>query len=164
MSVQLQDLALLDAVRDFTLSHPSPAIENFKPAMRDWGDDWIDVAPEYLSAADRLEQAVERGDCHPLVQQFLDQRMRLRWEQSYTREQQLVPEAMLDGYCFAEVIGKRGPFVSERIRAGIGLWGPAIDYPPHRHQAEEVYVVLAGSADFLLDDNPPLRESAGAVV
>ena len=90
--------------------------------------------------------------------------MRLRWEQSYTREQQLVPEAMLDGYCFAEVIGKRGPFVSERIRAGIGLWGPAIDYPPHRHQAEEVYVVLAGSADFLLDDNPPLRESAGAVI
>ena len=164
MSVRLQDLELLDAVRDYTLSHPHPAIAGFRPAMRDWGDDWIDVPPVLLPATDRLDEAAARSDCHPLVRQFADRRRQLRWEQSYTREQGLVPEAMLDGYCFAEIIGKRGPFVSERIRAGIGLWGPAIDYPRHHHDAEEVYVVLAGSAEFRLGDAEPERRRSGAVV
>ena len=59
---------------------------------------------------------------------------------------------MLAGYGFAEVVGKHGPFVSERVRAGIGVWGPNIDYPAHRHEAEEIYVIAGGSAEFRLGD------------
>ena len=38
MSVQIEDLDLLDVVRNFALDHPDPAVERFKPSMRDWGD------------------------------------------------------------------------------------------------------------------------------
>jgi mannose-6-phosphate isomerase-like protein (cupin superfamily) len=75
-----------------------------------------------------------------------------------------VPEAMLDGYAFAEIIGKRGPFVSERIRAGIGIWGPAIEYPRHHHAAEEIYAVVSGSARFGIGDAPAVTRQPGDVV
>ncbi len=71
---------------------------------------------------------------------------------------------MLAGYGFAETIGKQGPFISTRVRAGIGIWGPDIDYPAHRHEAEEVYVLLAGSARFQRGQDPSERKSAGDVV
>ncbi len=164
MSVRLHDLELLDAVRDFTLAHPAAEIDHFKPAMRDWGDDWIDVMPAYLPAADRLEQVVKRADCAPLLIPFARYCRSLRWEQSYTRAQRLVPDAMLDGYGFTEVVGKQGPFVSERIRAGISILGPGIVYPRHHHRAEEIYVVLAGGADFSVGDEPATRRVSGDVV
>lgn len=62
---------------------------------------------------------------------------------------------MLSGYGFAEVIGERGPFVSKRVRSGIGVWGPNIDHPAHHHMAEEVYVPLAGSAEITLTGSRP---------
>ncbi|MDJ0778028.1 MAG: dimethylsulfonioproprionate lyase family protein [Gammaproteobacteria bacterium] len=164
MSVRLHDLELLDAVRAFTLSHPAPEIERFKPAMRDWGNDWIDVKAEHLPAAERLDQVVQRADCAPMLVPFARHYRNLRWEQSYTRAQRLVPEAMLDGYGFTEVVGKLGPFVSERIRAGISIIGPGIEYPRHRHQAEEIYAVLAGGADFRVGDESATRRVSGDVV
>ncbi len=164
MTVDFQDLRLLDAVREFTLAHPHPDMARFKPAMRDWGDRWIAVEPVYLPAADTLAAAQAYPGHSPLIDDFARQQKRLRWEQSYTREDALVPEAMLDGYAFAEILGQRGPFVSERIRAGIGVWGPGIHYPRHHHRAEEIYLLLAGSAHFAIDDMPPSRRTTGDVV
>jgi len=164
MSVAFEDLEFLDAVRDFTLAHPHPEIERFKAAMRDWGDSWSAAEPVYHPAADYLDAAARQPDSHELVARFALHKHRLRWEQSYRREDGLVPEAMLDGYAFNEVIGKRGPFVSEAIRCGIGVWGPAIHYPQHHHQAEEIYLVLAGSAEFEIAGAAPVNRGVGDVV
>lgn len=166
MSVTLAELELLEAVRDFALRHPHPDIARFAAAIRDWGDDWIAVDTCYLPAADLLGAAVNEAPpaTRDLLILFERHRHSLRWEQSYRREDGLVPEAMLDGYAFAEIIGKRGPFVSERIRAGIGIWGPGIDYPRHRHGAEEIYALLAGSAEFRLGDSAPRTRRADEVV
>ncbi len=157
-------LELLDAVRNYTLAHSHPDVARFQPAMRDWGDDWIDVAPVAFPAAERLAQIIERSDSHPMLEAFARCHRQLRWEQSYTRAQNLVPDAMLDGYGFTEVIGKQGPFVSERIRAGISILGPHIEYPRHHHQAEEIYAVLAGAADFRVGDHPLTRQVSGDIV
>lgn len=166
MSVQLQDLELLDAVRSFTLQHPHPSITGFKPAMRDWGDTWKAVEPKRLPVVDILDSC--RDDCdhaaHDLLECFGRYKHRLRWEQSYRKQDALVPPAMLDAYGFTEVIGLRGPFVSDRLRAGIGIWGAHIDYPQHRHDAEEVYVLLCGCADFRFDDGAAESYRAGDVV
>lgn len=166
VSVQLSDLELLDAVRDFALDHPHPDVTRFHDAMRNWGDDWRAVEASYLPAADYLDAAIAEAEpsAQRLLSPFSSHRYALRWEQSYRREDGLVPQAMLDGYGFAEVIGKRGPFVSERIRAGIGIWGPGIDYPLHHHQAEEIYIPLAGSAEFVLGDGEPQTRRGGDVV
>ncbi len=166
MSVQIDDLELLDAVRDFALAHPHLAVQKFRDSMRNWGDDWITVEPSYLPAADFLSETFANTDqqTRGLVETFERHKNRLRWEQSYRKKDGVVPEAMLEGYAFAETIGMQGPFVSERIRAGIGIWGPEIVYPRHQHQAEEVYIVLAGSAEFKIGEAEESRRSTGDVV
>jgi mannose-6-phosphate isomerase-like protein (cupin superfamily) len=166
MSVQIEDLELLDAIQDFALSDPDPRVQKFSTSLREWGQDWIETTPAYLPAADFLADAISvstvRG--RQLLASFEQHKSRLRWEQSYRKQDGLVPQAMLDGYGFAEIIGQQGPFVSDRIRAGVGVWGPGIVYPRHQHLAEEVYIVLSGSAEFKVGDSAGLGRGAGEVV
>jgi mannose-6-phosphate isomerase-like protein (cupin superfamily) len=166
MSVQIEDLELLNAVQNFVLSDPDPRVQQFSESMRDWGQDWIEVSPAHLPAADFLTDAISfstsRG--RELLALFERHKTRLRWEQSYRKQDALVPQAMLDGYGFAEIIGQRGPFISDRIRAGIAVWGPGIVYPRHQHQAEEVYILLSGSVEFKVGDSAELGRGAGDVV
>ena len=166
MNAQLPDLELLESVSHFTLEHPHPQVAHFKPAMRNWGTDWKATNPEYLPAGDILAAAEKHCDtsAQHLVRTFTRHNLRLRWEQSYRKQDGLVPDAMLAAYGFAEIIGLRGPFVSDRIRAGIAIWGAQLDYPQHQHQAEEVYIVLAGSAEFSFDNSMAKTRGAGDVV
>lgn len=166
MGVQIEDLELLDAVRDFALEHPHPEIERFKASMRAWGETWQEVIPAYLAVVDILGTAGVSTEtpASTLVAAFERHKSRLRWEQSYKKEDGLVPDAMLAGYGFTEIIGQRGPFVSDRIRAGISIWGPGIVYPRHQHEAEEIYVVLAGAAEFKVGSGVETRQSVGDVV
>ncbi len=166
MSVQLKDIALLDAVREFALTHPHPSVERFKGSMRNWGDEWNDIAPIYLPAADFLADAIQltNSQTRELVELFERRKKHLCWEQSYKKQDGVISDAMLAGYGFAEIIGQQGPFVSDRIRAGIGIWGPDIVYPSHQHEAEEIYIVLAGSAEFKIDGSNAEKRSAGDVI
>jgi len=166
MSVQINDLELLDAVSQFALTHPHPDVERFKKSMRDWGENWLAVDESYLPAVDLLGASIATGNpqTRGLLERFEQHKHRLHWEQSYKKEDGVVSAAMLAAYGFAEIIGKQGPFVSDRIRAGIGIYGLNIDYPRHQHQAEEVYIVLAGSAEFKVGDSAEVTSRAGDVI
>ncbi len=146
------DRRLLDALLSFVAGHNHPELQRFKERMADWGRDWIAVPRRHLPVADTLSMAVSLApaDTQGLLGLFEREKRSRKWEQSYSKADGLVGDAMLSGYGFTEVIGALGPFVSSKVRAGIGIWGPAIDYPPHRRQAEEVYVPLAGAAEFRL--------------
>ncbi|MCP4765635.1 MAG: cupin domain-containing protein [Gammaproteobacteria bacterium] len=166
MNAQRPDLELLEAVRAFTLDHAHPQVARFHAAMRNWGEQWEAVEASSLAVADQLEAACDSAnpETGEFLQAFVRHRDHLRWEQSYRKGDGLVPDAMLDAYGFAEIIGARGPFVSERIRAGIAIWGPGIVYPRHQHQAEEVYILLSGSARFKLDDKAETSQHRGDIV
>jgi hypothetical protein len=69
---------------------------------------------------------------------------KLDWRQSYTRAD--FGQRFLDNYGFSEWIGERGAFTSEAIACGILLLGPDTEYPAHSHEAEELYLPLAGHA------------------
>ena len=148
------DQRLLEAVQAFVADHPSTDVRRFQDGIAKWGDDWTDVTPRYLRAVDTFNEtlAFTTSETHELLSLSNAEKASRKWEQSYTKSDNLVDDDMLSGYGFAEVIGKHGPFVSTRVRCGIGVWGANIDYPVHRHNAEEVYVLLAGSAEFQLDD------------
>ncbi len=163
-SIEAADRRLLDAIQRFVAGHPDPTVQRFRDGIADWGDERIEVPPRHLGASDTLAGCVglTAPDTHDLVAAFAAERATRKWEQSYTKSDNVVGDDMLLGYGFAEVIGKHGPFVSDRVRAGIGVWGPHIDYPPHRHAAEEVYVVVAGSAEFDLGE-PVVRHAGEAV-
>jgi hypothetical protein len=68
----------------------------------------------------------------------------LEWRQTYSASD--FGSAFLDGYGWTELIGRRGPIPSERIACGVLLLGPEIEYPDHAHEAEELYLPLAGAA------------------
>ncbi|MEQ8651314.1 MAG: dimethylsulfonioproprionate lyase family protein [Kiloniellales bacterium] len=149
---QQSDRRLLEAVLSFVADHSHPNLRRFKKALADWGQDWVAVPPCDLPMVEILSESLPLAstETRVLLDCVLRERHARRWEQSYTKADGLVGDDMLASYGFAEVIGKLGPFLSTKVRAGIGVWGPNIDYPPHRHQAEEIYIPLAGAAAFRL--------------
>lgn len=68
----------------------------------------------------------------------------LAWGQTYRAKD--ISEAFLARYGWCELLGQRGHFASEAIALGVLLLGPETAYPLHRHEAEEVYLVLSGTA------------------
>jgi hypothetical protein len=68
----------------------------------------------------------------------------LDWRQTYTRAD--FGQRFLDNYGFSEWIGERGAFISGAIACGVLLLGPETEYPAHSHEAEELYLPLAGHA------------------
>ncbi len=166
MNARAADDALLGAVLDFVGPHPHRAVKRFRHAILNWGSDWQAVEASHLPAAEFLATALPGAtdDTCAVTAAFARDRHRLHWEQSYRCGDGLVGEDMLAGYGFAEVVGRRGPFVSERVRCGIGVWGPGIVYPAHHHEAEEIYVVLAGSARFRVGSQAEATCTAGDVV
>lgn len=76
----------------------------------------------------------------------------LCWRQTYDGRD--VATTFLDRYGWAELLGPYGLFASDRCRLGFLLLGPDTLYPPHVHVAEELYLVLAGTADWLKGDEP----------
>lgn len=144
---------LLDAICGFALGHSDPAIERFKDSIRRWGTEFRAVEPAQLPATACLGTAAADAEspARELLELFDRYQDQLFWEQSYKKEDGFVPEAMLANYGFAEILGSRGPFVSQRIRSGIGIYGPGVHYPRHWHEAEEIYLPLSGSADYTID-------------
>ncbi len=157
---------LRKAIMDFVAEHPNTAMERFKTNVAQVGTQWRDATQVHLAAAEFLDQAMKTTmpETHALAAVFHKYRNELNWEQSYTMDDKLVGQDMLNGYGFVEVIGKNGPFVSRSVRCGIGVWGSDINYPVHNHMAEEVYVPLAGNADFTLDGSPYRTRSAGDII
>lgn len=162
---RLADQQLLEAVQQFGFDFDHPDLQPFKLSLANWGDDWQVREQQYLAAADKLDAAINLSipATQSLLELFAVQKNRLQWEQSYKKSDALASDAMLSDYAFAEVIGLRGPFISDRIRCGISIWGPHLIYPKHRHQAEEIYIVLAGSAEFIIEGNITL-ETAGSLL
>lgn len=60
-------------------------------------------------------------------------------------------------YC---IIGHNGPFISDHIRLFMVYMPAHLHYPWHHHPAEEIYMVVSGSAVFMMKDaeDKTLRE------
>lgn len=157
---------VLDSICGFVAEYPDDRLDRFRDSVAKWGSREVGVEPVYLSAADFIDDVAFTANEHTrdLLSVFNKHKRELFWEQSYKKSDGLVGDDMLAGYGFAEVIGKNGPFVSEHIRAGIGVWGPHIDYPRHQHKAEEIYLVVAGSADFKIGEAEVRHCKTGDVV
>lgn len=79
----------------------------------------------------------------------------IEWRRSYTEEQ--VGADFLQRYGYFELLGPTGHYIDHATRAYLGYWGPELYYPWHTHQAEELYFVVAGSAEFEFGDGRAKR-------
>jgi mannose-6-phosphate isomerase-like protein (cupin superfamily) len=137
---------LLEAARDLLGRLDD---ERLAPFLADWTEPALpdrQPAPAGLPVLRWLPDAARLAPAAtaPLVRALAQAAGHLAWRQTYTADD-LGPE-FLERYGWTELVGLRGPVASERLACGFLLLGPATEYPTHRHEAEEVYVPLAGTA------------------
>ena len=85
----------------------------------------------------------------------------LEWRRSYS--EQLVTRQFWNNYCWTEIFGHLGPLRSEHLSCGALILGADVHYPPHRHEADEIYVPLAGNA-LWLEGKTWQRKAPGMVI
>lgn len=68
-----------------------------------------------------------------------------------------------DNHANAVIVGVGGLEDSERVRIGVSLVAPNIDYPRHRHPPEEVYMVMS-PGKWMQNDNPQQARRTGDLI
>ncbi|WP_315923458.1 dimethylsulfonioproprionate lyase family protein [Mesorhizobium sp. SP-1A] len=154
---------LLESVRAFLLG-----VDDVRVAGAVSGIDWKmhrrELAPQRLDCLRHLDRAAEiaPASARPLAGLLAGHRSRLRWGQTYGRED--FGQGFIDNYGWCEVFGTRGHFANDSIACGVLLLGPGLLYPDYHHEAEEIYVPLTGETEWRMGDEPFRRRMAGEVV
>jgi hypothetical protein len=87
----------------------------------------------------------------------------LAWRQTYTAKD--LDRAFLDNYGWSEILGgANAPLASERIACGFLILGPSTHYPRHRHEAEEIYLPLSGTAAWQQGDAVWQERAPGTLI
>lgn len=86
----------------------------------------------------------------------------LAWRQTYTIKD--MDSAFLANYGWSEILGGTGPLESERLACGFLILGPSTLYPRHRHDAEEVYLPLSGTAAWQQGDDQWREQPPGTTI
>lgn len=105
----------------------------------------VDREPATLPVVAHLPRALDlggRGAVDGLSRTLGPVVSKMTWEYGYER----VPRPLVKKYAFCELVGPRGPVVSDAVILGLVLFAPRTTYPQHHHTGiEESYVSLAGS-------------------
>ncbi len=86
----------------------------------------------------------------------------LDWRQTYTADE--VGEEFLRNYAWAELSRPGSGTGPAQISCGVLVLGPNTFYPPHRHEAEEIYLPLAGMAEWLKGDGVWRHRRPGTLI
>lgn len=111
-----------------------------------------------------ITHLTEDGD-RTCLAAFVRSAPRLEWRQTYGTAE--VGEEFLANYAFSELLGPRGPRAGRAapgIACGLLLLGAHTLYPPHHHTAQEIYIPLAGAADWRRSAGPWTRRCPGEVI
>lgn len=155
---------VLAALRRFAAGLDHPALAAF---LRDWPAAPVPsrtLDPRGLPVLRWLDQALAavapRG--REVGQALAAASARLAWAQTYSTND--LGARFLDRYGWTELLGQRGPVASDRLAVGLLILGPETEYPRHRHEAEELYLPLAGAAEWLRGDEGWARQPPGAII
>ncbi len=120
--------------------------------------------PRNLPATAWLPQVVANAPVFTagLVGAFAAVSDRLSWQQTYSRDD--LGQHFLDRYGWVMLVGPDAPVKNSSILSGFLLLGPDVEYPVHKHAAEEVYVILSGSASWKIGDADWRLKSAGSII
>jgi hypothetical protein len=91
----------------------------------------------------------------------------LAWRQTYGQADVAagaIEASFLDRYGWCEVLGPRAASRSDRMACGFLLLGPQTCYPSHRHEPEELYLPLSGSAAWRQRDGDWQQRLPGTLI
>lgn len=86
----------------------------------------------------------------------------LRWQQTYSKHD--LGHHFLDRYAWVMLLGPDAPVTSNSLLVGFLLLGPDIEYPVHKHSAEEIYVVVSGTASWKIGDEDWQLKIPGSII
>ena len=95
----------------------------------------------------------------PLTAALLPLLPHLRWDRNASYDD----PHFLERYGYCELVGA-GPWSSSAVRVGVLLLAAQTQYPAHAHPAEEIYLVLQGSARWSVAGAAAREVGPGAVV
>ncbi len=98
---------------------------------------------------------------HPLLAEIARVRETLAW---YGARPERIPEAIAAGLFFVELLGPDGMVFCEDCRLGLLLQLPESHYPEHVHAADELYLVLSGTAEWRREGSEPALRPPGSVI
>ena len=136
------------------------------PFLKEWPSpsEWRSVAPSsvpVLRWLGRVQQSATVFSA-PLVNALVPAAASLAWRRSYSPA--AVDAQFYENYGWTEFAGLTGPVPSRRLACGVLLLGPHVTYPPHRHEADEIYVPLAGTAEWKHGDDGWRERLPGSVI
>lgn len=110
---------------------------------------------EILAATEGADHpaAIAARAAHPL----------LRWLET-TDHPLAIPERVSRNFAVCVLVGPDGLIPSQTQRAGLYMQARNVYYPLHAHEAEETYAMLAGSAQWTLEQDAPQMRSAGDLI
>lgn len=119
------------------------------------------VKPFHIPAADLMTCEVGFGETpyQGLCDAIVDVSGEMMWRETY-KGTDINPDFMERFACY-EIIGRDAPFASVQMRSFVVYQPPHLHYPWHHHPAEELYVVLAGQAEFHLEGETSQTLTAG---
>lgn len=119
----------------------------------------VDLTPQEVTPFTCPPAALLRAETGLFTDRYADLRDAIvaagntaEWRETYKDTD--IGQDFMDRFgCYA-IIGPGGPFMSQSLRAWIVYMPPHLHYPWHHHPAEELYLVLAGSALFMKRGHP----------
>lgn len=120
--------------------------------------------PPVAIHADALSEATAAGPLAALAPAFDAARATDEWAMNPTYVAAPPSRGFLDGYGYLEPVGPSRLWHTDLARVGFLLLGPGVHYPDHAHPADEVYLALAGAAEWWREDQGWAVRQAGAVI
>lgn len=158
---EAQCRALYDAARARILACADPAAAPFAARLPAHPGAFFAVEAAMAPGRTVLVEGLS-GVADALLAQFQRHAATLGWRQSYDDSPAL--RSYLAGSGYVELLGQRGIFHTGDVAFGLGVIGPRCFYPPHRHPATELYLPIAGRAEWLYDNGPWVAHRADVAI
>ena len=123
--------------------------------------------PATLPVVEHLDAALQsrrKGPLADIVDCMADAAPCCQWRQNANYVADPGMSDFVQRYGYAEIVGSRAFFPSDTLLCGVLLIGPGTTYPRHHHPAEEVYHVLAGTAEWQRGDAAWQSHPAGTAI
>jgi hypothetical protein len=163
--------AALEAIRRHLAGRDiasGPVAEERDALLRSWPRSGAPAAapvPQRLPACDHLAAALVRaatGPAGPVAEALRPLCDALRWSYGYPADARW-PD-LAHHVAFAQIVGRRGLLDDDSVHLGLTLMAPQTHYPLHAHPAIELYLVLAGEADWRVASEPFAPQAPGSLV
>lgn len=122
-----------------------------------------ELVPFHIPAADLLQQdkGLHSETYTALRDAFVAAGPHATWRETYKGTD--IAQDFLDRFGCYSLIGGGGAFQSAQMWAWVVYMPPGLYYPWHHHPGEELYLVLAGEAEFMAQGQPNVTLRPGDV-